>query len=395
MSKIAFEIIAEESSFSALAPAWRTLTAPRSSLQIHQSFDWQWRAWQHVGRPLGRKLRIVVGRVADEVVLIWPLVLDGDYLMFLSCEQTEYRDVIVVQDARSEGWVDSAWAFVTAMPGANCLVLYDVRADARLAAVVARRAPRGHRRVERRTFLIDLAQWSGWDAYWAARPKRLVADQRRQWRRVAERTDEIGFHAAVSAAEAEAWLDWFFAEKLGWMDSRDISTRNFGSSEYRAFVRATTQDALQRDALLVGRLGSAETTLSVGFGYAYGGNFIFQSFAYNPADRALSPSRLLLEHLLRCCFARGIAVFDFLPGEADYKTQWSDRTLAVTDYLVPLTLLGRAKLAWHTGGMARLARASWVRAQFARLPAGLQARLRRALGANWDYGAEIRRPEDN
>ena len=395
MSEIDFKIVAVETDFSALAPAWRALSAQQGSPHIHQSFDWQWRAWEHIARPLGRKLRLVVGRADGEVVLIWPLVLDGDYLMFLSCEQTEYRDVIVAQDARSEGWLNAAWTFVTALPGANCLVLYDVRADARLAAVVERRAPGRHRRVERRTFLIDLAQWPDWDAYWAARPKRLVADQRRQWRRVAERPDAIGFQAAANVAEAEAWLDWFFAEKLGWLDSRDISTRNFGSPEYREFVRATTQDALARDELLVGRLGSAETTLSVGFGYGYRGNFIFQSFAYNPADRALSPSRLLLEHLLRWCFARGIAVFDFLPGEADYKTQWSDRTLAVTDYLVPLTLLGRAKLAWHAGGMARLVRAPWVRAQFERLPEGLQARLRRSLAANWDYGADIRRPEDS
>ncbi len=391
-----FEIVRDEAGLLALAPAWHAIVSEMPRAQLHQRFDWQWQIWDTIARALGRQLRVIVGRLDGEALLIWPLVGDGDHLSFLSCEQTEYRDIIVADDA-PDAWLDAAWGEATGMRGANCLILPDVRDDARLAGLLRRQAGRSYR-ARRRTWLIDLAAYPDFEAYWATRPKRLVQDQRRQWRRAGGLPGGVRFEAAGTAAEAEAWLDWFFAMKLAWMARQGISTRSFGSPEYRAFIRGTTLDAMARDGLLVGRLvtglgGSAATALSVGFGYVAGPRFIFQSFAFDPAFGALSPSRLLLEHLVRWSFARGLTTFDFLPGDTAYKQQWATGTVDIHDHLVPLSLLGRAKLAWHTGALGWLARHSGVRGLYKRLPAGLRGRMRSAMAANLDYGSTILPPE--
>lgn len=384
-----FDVVRDEAGLLALAPWWQALVNGMADAQLHQRFDWQWQAWDSTVRALGHELRVIVGRRKGVPVLIWPLVRDGDHVSFLSCGQTEYRDIIVADDA-PDAWLDAAWRVAIGMAGANCLILPDVRADARLAALLRRQAAHAYR-VQRRTWLIDIAAFADFDAYWAARPKRLVADQRRQWRRAAELPGGVRFEAAGRTAEAEAWLDWFFTAKLAWMAGRGISTRAFGSPEYRDFVRGTTQDAMARDGLLVGRLvsGDGADIVSVGFGYVMAGRFVFQSFAFNPAYQAISPSRLLLEHLVRWCFARGLSTLDFLPGDTAYKEQWATGTLEVVDHLVPLSLLGRAKLAWHTLALGPMARHPGIRGLYQRLPAGLRERMRGTMAANLDYESAV------
>lgn len=391
-----FEIVGDEAGLLALAPAWQTIVEGMARAQLHQRFDWQWQVWHTIARAMGRRLRVIVGRRDGEPVLIWPLVGNGDHLSFLSCEQTEYRDIIIADDA-PDAWLDAAWQVAAAMPRANCLILPDVREDARLAGLLHRHGGRSYR-VQRRTWLIDLAAFMDFDAYWASRPKRLVADQRRQWRRAGEMPGGVRFEVARTPAEAESWLNWFFAMKLVWLANRGISTRSFGSPEYRSFVRATTLDAMARDGLLVGRLvtgrgGGAADIVSAGFGYVAGPRFVFQSFAFNPAYQAISPSRLLLEHLVRWCFARGLTTFDFLPGDTAYKEQWATGTLDIFDHLVPLSLLGRAKLAWHTLALGRMARHPGIRGLYRRLPDGLRGRMRSAMAANLDYGSTILPPD--
>ncbi|MDE2200100.1 MAG: GNAT family N-acetyltransferase [Rhodospirillales bacterium] len=390
---LSIEIVADTPGFAALEPAWRALAAQAGEAGLAQGYDWAWRAWTLVAAPFGHRLRLVVGRAAGQVVLIWPLVLDGRYLKFLSCELTEYHDVLLADDPRAEDWLAAAWHVLTRRREAHCLLLADIRADARLAPLLARevpRMPRGACTIERRTWLIDLAAWADWDSYAASLPPRLVADQRRQWKRAAELADGVAFRAATGEAEIVAGLDWFFAHKTRWLEAHGISTRVFASAEYRAFLTASALDAHRRGAFLLGRLTSGAATLSVGFGFVHDGSYIFQSFVYDPAFARLSPSRLLLEHLVRASFGRGLAAFDFMPGETAYKMQWSNATLGLRDHILPLSWRGRLAVAWHRRGVARIARSGWLRRQYRRLPRGLRHVARRLLLADVDYSAEIR-----
>ena len=106
----------------------------------------------------------------------------------------------------------------------------------------------------------------------------------------------------------------------------------------------------------------------------------------------LSPARLLLERLVRWCFDRGLAEFDFMPGDQEYKAQWSDGELPVIDHHVPIGVIGRAKLAWHVSGLATLARHPGLRALYQRLPPSIRRRLRDRVAVNLDYTTPIEPP---
>jgi CelD/BcsL family acetyltransferase involved in cellulose biosynthesis len=324
------------------------------------------------------------------VVLIWPLVLDRGTLRFLSSAQTEYRDVLVEPGPATDAWLDAALATVTALPEARRVVLYDVRCDSHLARLMARRE-RGGFRVDRKSFLIRLDRRQSWDAYAQHLPRRLLSDQRRQWRRVAAMPGDVRFDIVTDRAEILAAIEWFFHHKLLWLKERRTIAHSFESEAYQSFLKATAAAMHEQGRLVLGRLGSAQDTLSIGFGFAFNRVFTFQGYAYNAEFQSVSPSRLLLEQLIRWSLDNGIDEFDFLPWDMPYKARWSDDTLAIHDYVMPRSLLERLKCELQVLGLDRLAGGGWFARQYRRLPAGLRDALRETVVADWEFGGVVQR----
>jgi CelD/BcsL family acetyltransferase involved in cellulose biosynthesis len=390
-----FEWIRDPAAFQALEPTWRDLCARilcarTGGVVVFQEFGWQWRAWVHVASRQGHELRILVGRAAGRVVLIWPLVLDRGTLRFLSCAQTEYRDVLVEPGPATDDWLDAALAKVSTLPEARRVVLYDVRCDSQLARLMARRSPRGFR-VDRKTFLIRLEHRQSWNAYAQHLPNRLQSDQRRQWRRVSAMPGDIRFRIVTDRAEVLDAVDWFFHHKLLWLQERRTVAHSFESAGYQSFIKATVAAMHDQGRLVLGKLGSTQQTLSVGFGFASDGVFTFHSYAYNAEFQSVSPSRLLLEQLIRWSLDNGIQEFDFLPWDIQYKARWANDTLAIHDYVMPRSLLERLKCELQVLDLGRFVDDRWLARQYRRLPARWRNALRETIVADWDFGGAVQR----
>ena len=70
---LSFDIVEEEKDFHALEPDWNSIFLQQKNKLSEQCFARALVAWETVGRPKGRKLFIIVGRVRGRVVLIFPL----------------------------------------------------------------------------------------------------------------------------------------------------------------------------------------------------------------------------------------------------------------------------------------------------------------------------------
>ncbi len=378
--------VRDEAAFSALEPAWRALEQRCGAAQSSFCFAETWRAWALVAKPLGARLAIAVGRVGDEVVLIWPLVRRRGMLEALCGNPFGPNDLLLLTHPRAGAWMTAAWEAVRRDGGGRCLVLRGVPEGSALQRVGGvRRRPL----VERATWLIRLADWGSWERYETHLPRRLVMDQRRQWRRVAAMPGEVRFRRAGTREEAAAALDAYAAMKGQWFEERGITARLHDAEPYRAFERANLLALFEAGQLLIGRLGAGTETLSVGYGIVRGERFLFEGFAYNAEFARLSPSRLVLEQLVRWCFERRLEVFDLSPGDDIYKTQWADARGMVFDAVIPLNACGRV-VAWHHGRLRQLTQMGWLRAAYRRLPKGLREAARGLLLPGIDYSAGMK-----
>jgi CelD/BcsL family acetyltransferase involved in cellulose biosynthesis len=186
-------------------------------------------------------------------------------------------------------------------------------------------------------------------------------------------------------------VDWFFQHKLQWLKDRRTSAPSFESAAFQSFLKATVVDMHDRGELVLGKLASAHDILSVGFGYTFRNVFIFQNYAYNAEFGVVSPSRLVLEQLIRWCLDHGIDEFDFLPWDIAYKAQWADTTLAIHDYVLPRSLIERLKCELQMVGIDRLAKYDWLTRQYQRLPARFRDGIRQIVVPDWDIGGVVQR----
>ncbi|MDE2333197.1 MAG: GNAT family N-acetyltransferase [Rhodospirillales bacterium] len=393
---IDFSVVTTEAELQALAPAWDDLLRRARGYGAFSDFGWHMAAWRDVAAPRGCWLRVIVGRVSGRVVLIWPLVLDGGTLRFLCSEKFEYRDVLVETGPSAESWTVAAWRFARRRCGASWIDLRDVPVgQPGAAAWLARAADHaGARALVRITYapVIRLARHKTFEMYAATLPARLQADQRRQWRRLENWPGDTGFHVVDDPTEAAALVQWMTMRKLEWAAERSIDVGAIREPGYRRFLAGVMGEGVASGAAMVCRLGGAAAPLSAGCGLVVGDRFCFYMFAYDPAAGTLSPSRLLLERVIRWCMANGLVTFDFLPGEEAYKPVWANDREAVADYVVPVSLWGHVRIAWGRHAMGWLARRPWVMRVYRAVPTALRARVRRRLSGGWDLLSDMETP---
>ena len=380
--QIRFAVVTDSAGFRALEPDWGDLCGRAAPHSVFRLFDWQWRAWQHIASARGCRLRILVGRIDARVVLIWPLVLDGWLIRFLCSEKFEYRDILVERGREAAAWIAAAWQHLRRLAGGRALELSGVPASSALGGFLDESVRRGLRR-ELASPMIRLDRFAGWEAYAASLPKRLMADQQRQWRRLETMAGVHPFHIVCDDVEINSLVDWIFTHKLAWAARRSIATGIYAAASYRSFIKAVLHDGLASGSLVLCRLGAADAILSAGFGFVYAGRFVFYMFSYDAAYNAISPSRLLLERMIRWCMERGLASFDFLPGSEPYKRVWADAEEGVANFLIPITLLGHGRIAWTRHVVRPLASQDRLKRLYLGAPRSLRAALRRRLAGDW------------
>ncbi|CAM2151496.1 N-acetyltransferase domain-containing protein [Pararobbsia alpina] len=142
-----YEIVSDEAGFRALETEWNALW-DRAQGRYYQAFTVCQLAWQHVGKPLGRRLRCIVGRRDGRVVVIWPLVTYRkwlwNYVLPLSPDAGDYTSVLVEEGPGASTLVAGAWEVARRRCGADFLQMPYLRETQDLYRIASR---------ERRTLL--------------------------------------------------------------------------------------------------------------------------------------------------------------------------------------------------------------------------------------------------
>ena len=320
-------VIKDEREFYQLEDDWTALLARCRNPSVFLTFEWLSSWWEHFKE--GRELFVVVTREDGKVAGIAPLAVAhgrlGNRLHFLGQPGSDYSDFIIPEDssieldyllklALSNGGGGGGWdiAMLEGIPGDS---------------------PSFHRLVDRWEGMKPRGSYSPlvpspylpiektWDAYEKDVRKKLIADTRRQLRRL-EELGTLGFRECSDSGEVARLVDEMVQLKRARYratGARDI----FSNGHVGTFYRDVALKLLQRGWLDLSYLELNGTPLAIHFGFVYADRFLYYMPSFRQEYASFSPGRLLAHHLLQRAFEAGLKEFDFLTGDDPYKYEWT------------------------------------------------------------------------
>jgi len=112
-------------------------------------------------------------------------------------------------------------------------------------------------------------------------------------------------------------------QRSAWEDDR------FGACVRRACSMLAMSGRLRLECL---RLN--ESVVAVLMGFAHRGTYFLYQLSFDPKFAAFRPGHCLIAHRIRESIEEGLAGFDFLAGEHEYKTTYSDGRKQITDVTI-------------------------------------------------------------
>lgn len=336
-------ILHDVAQFEGLRHEWEQLRKSYRHSHFYHNFSWKWHSWRCIARSTGQQLRIVAGRVGSRLVLVLPLTLQDGVARFLNSGTFEYRDILVDSEHFQHDWYLKTWQAIKNIENLDILLLQNVRLP---TAIVDLFRPQGSQlwssKAESPVVRID--RYESWESYASTRSKKLMADQRRQWRRLKSATEDLQCRQLNDSNEILQTLEWMIQSKEYW-SSHTKKVKMVWENEHRTFLFRVVEDAIDSGNLMMMKLSQQGETISAGVGFVERGSFTFELFAYAEAWQNYSPSRLLQEKMISWAIDNGLVEFDFLPGGgSNYKHLWADDYVPSTSYVIAMSAKGTLRI---------------------------------------------------
>jgi CelD/BcsL family acetyltransferase involved in cellulose biosynthesis len=378
-----FDLVQTFAGFEALEAEWNSLfERAGTDRHLFQTFNWLWH-WANHFLPrdtdgAGVRLAIVTTRVADRLVMIWPLVVERSgpvtELAWMGEPVSQYGDLLIEDGPDALAMMREAWAFVTRETGADVLRLRKVRQDSKVAPFLAElgatvtsdlKAP-----------YLDIGSAPSFAEYEKRYSSNAKRNRKRQRRRLEDR-GPVSLTWLEGGAEAEAFTEQAFRFKHVWLRQRGIVSPALTDPRTAQFFADVTRADIRPAGCHVLALKCNDQPVALEIGVKCLGRSAIHIIAYDPEFEKTAAGALLMEDSIRRACDDGLKVFDMLAPGDGYKLEWADDAVGVRDWAKPVTLLGRAYVTVYVG----LVRNGLKRAIGA-LPLGMRRALTELL-ASW------------
>lgn len=188
---------------------------------------------------------------------------------------------------------------------------------------------------------IDLAHRDG-QAWLASLPASMRAEHRDKLRQMAKR-GLVAMRRVTEPADIADTIRSLVRFKAEWSQSQGTETiylTNGITSYFEDVALAAARDG----TLHLTALESGGQTLAAHLGFTSEDGFYYYVSAYDIAQAKLSPGRVHMNMMVMWAIDNGLRRFDFLRGEADYKTRLGSVSRQLEDYIFSKGLIGGATL---------------------------------------------------
>ena len=188
-----------------------------------------------------------------------------------------------------------------------------------------------HGRANRRSFLTDrltrppyASLAGGWEAFEAGLPRKFAKDLRRRWRRLEELGSVTVDVQRTGDGLDEALREFIELEASGWKDAQVTAIASRAASG--AFYSAIAHWAAERGWLRLAFLRLDGRAIAVEFDLACCGSLYALKSGFDPTERAIGPGQLLTGACIREAAEEGLATYEFLGTDEQYKMAWTETT---------------------------------------------------------------------
>jgi CelD/BcsL family acetyltransferase involved in cellulose biosynthesis len=320
--QLQFQVVENDDGFHNLRPVWTELHQQADQFPEH-TFLRAAAAWETVGRPRGRKLHIVVGRVAGEPVLIFPMTVQriGPFTIgrALGPEFYEPCDVLVRSSPLADKWVQEAWDFV--LSRFDLVRFPAIRASARLWPCLNRSRKTRFDAIS--SLFIDTSAWSGWEDYYRSRSANFRKDHKNSLKRLQQAGTLHWIHVTEPDRLAKT-LAWMFAHKLDWLER---SGGDVSLGQYKTFYARLCRSALEAGELVLIELLVNNVRVAAQIGFRAGARLDCDMIAWDPAWKECGPGRALDVHTVQWAFENSVRFIELGVFGHPSKFRFTDQTI--------------------------------------------------------------------
>jgi CelD/BcsL family acetyltransferase involved in cellulose biosynthesis len=336
------DIIRTRAGFDSLESEWNALFAAAGrSEHMFLTFNWLWH-WANHYLPASAELAIVTGRRNGRLVLIWPLLIERTaglrQLAFMGAPVSQYGDVLIADMADKTSALEHSWSFMLQMARPDLVRFTKVRSDATIAPLLAGKGFRTTSTEEAPAATLSAAPTYA-DFEQRFSPK-LRKNRRRQLRRLEER-GPVEIKVLAGTAEAAGAARATMTLKRAWLNSRGLVSKAFADVRIDAFFADAVSSTTRPCGVEISQLSSNGECADVSISVTCKGRRAIHILAYALKFEKVGAGNHHLEVALQKAYADGIEIYDFLAPRHEYKMEWADTVVAVSDHALALSPLGK------------------------------------------------------
>jgi len=376
-----FKLVGDRASFDALEGDWNVLFARAGrDTQVFQTFGWNWHWCNHYLGPTPGKtgapaLAVVTGRRDGRLVMVWPLVSARAHglrtVAWMGEPVSQYGDILMEDCVDAGALLRQAWHFVESAIAPDLVRLRKVRADAAVAPLLAELGALATLRQQ--APYLDLASAESFSAYEQRYSARARRNRHRLARRLADR-GAMAFERQHDGARARELAELAIRLKRDWLKQRGLLSPALSDPRTGGFFADIAEGASHPAGCEVSAVTCGEEAAAIEINVRCKARTVLHVIVFNLKYESAGAGTLILEDTISRACDNGLRTFDLLAPADDYKLDWADAAVEVTDWALPMSLTGRLYARLYLGFARKV-----IKGALAALPLP----LRRALAARF------------
>lgn len=350
----------------------------KNKLALFQSFDWvlQWcQAWDAPTAQAKAECRpyIVTIWQHDQLVCIWALQRGSkagvNSLSWLSSPALQYGDVLIDADCDTGAVFAAAWEYIESTPGIDLLQFDNVAETSPIHAFLSQHCGTAS---NSKSSILEISAFSSWTEYQASVKNTTRRARRKRFNKLA-RAGDLVFAVHQSPEKFETLVDVAVDWKRLWLNQQHWPNALMSAPSFKAFLQklgGSTNDNSASPKWVAGELSLDGNPVAVEIGAIYANRYFSFLGAFDIEFGKFSPGKIEMEAMISWAIDLGLSDFDFLSVPSQYKSDWTDTSIALSNFTYAVSVRGKV---YHSVWLKRLRPA--VKHGFHQIPASQRKML--------------------